>query len=241
MKSWAACMSLPTGVLLTCHEIMTVTTPSSPAAPGLPESKELLPASGETACTYPVVTFSDLLCSPVALTVHPEQHFWDSFITSLLLPASQHSAVSQGHFRFARQPNVTHSELSLLVPTSVPPQAPGLKWEGSTTGKEGGKEETYVPNLRPLGKVQRKKKQGAGKCQKPHAWSRAGEWSTRIFGAERSLGLMDLAVEEGKISTPPPLHTLYMCYKATETAGQGRIVLKGIHHPHTSCPPPSLP
>lgn len=147
MKSWAACMSLPTGVLLICHKIMTVTTPSSPAASGLPESKELLPASGEAACMYPVVTFSDLLCSPVALTVHPEQHFWDSFITSPLLPASQHSAVSQGHFRFARQPNVTHSELSLLVPTSVPPQAPGLKWEGSTTGKEGRERRDLCPKL----------------------------------------------------------------------------------------------
>lgn len=51
MGSWAACLSLPPGVFLACHKIMTVTTPSSPAASGLPESQELLPGKRELACT----------------------------------------------------------------------------------------------------------------------------------------------------------------------------------------------
>lgn len=52
-----------------------------------------------------------------------------------------------------------------------------------------------------------------------------------VFGGERSLGLMDFAVEEGK--KPPSLHTLSMCYKATGAAGQGRTAWKGIHHPNS--------
>lgn len=155
-------MPLPTGVLLTCHKIMTVTPPSSPATSGLLESKELLPASGEMACRYPVVSFSDLLCSPVPLTMYPEQHFWDSFITSPLLPASQHSAVSQGHFRFVRQPSLTHRvwvprghELILVVPTSVSPQAVG--W---IHHRKGGEEKKMFQTWDPLERCGGRKSKG---------------------------------------------------------------------------------
>lgn len=144
MESWAACLSLPTGVFLTGHKIMTVTAPSSPAASGLPERQELLLCKRQLASTQWLcfqihsAALWHLLCtqnsifgthlSPLpsslaASTVQCPRH------TSGLSGSPVWPTVPQGH------------ELSLLVPT------PGLNWDESTTGKEGRIRRDLCPKL----------------------------------------------------------------------------------------------
>lgn len=124
--------------------------------------------------------------------------------------------------------------LRLLVPTWRPPQAPGLNWDESTTGKGGRERRELCPKLEtPWESVKEKKKKSKGLGSARPCRPSAGQVSGAqgVFGGERSLGLMDFAVEEGKKT--PSLHTLSMCYKATGAAGQGRTAWKGIHHPNS--------
>lgn len=103
-ENWTVRVSLATGLLLKRQKIMIVSLPASLSAFGLSETKGATPGLGRDCLQC---TLSDLPWSPVALTVHGEQHSCGSFIISPS-SASHQNEVLWGDFRFARQMNSTH-------------------------------------------------------------------------------------------------------------------------------------
>lgn len=126
-------------------------------------------------------------------------------------------------------------ELTLPLPTLVPPQAPELDWDESTKQREGREKETCIPNLNPLGKVGTKEEQGAGKYQS-HMLGRGQVSGAQGFLEREELGTDGFCCRYDRFllwvrgeEILPPLNT---GHKATEAAGQGRIILKGVHNPN---------
>lgn len=153
-ETWEVHVFLPMGLFLTCHKIMTVTTPPSPAAFGLREQGSYSqPWERQPAHTkeLPFQIHSralwHLLCTENSIFV---THL--SSLSPLLLP----------DFRFTRQPRLPTlsgltlpwgHKLTLPLPTLVPPHAPGLDRDEPTKGREGRRKETCTLNLKLLKKV----------------------------------------------------------------------------------------
>lgn len=145
-------------LFLMCHNTMTATTLASSAACGLSESKSCSQAWERQLVCNEELHFQfcsgalwHLLCTKNSILVP-----YFPFLPPLH-PASQHSGVLWGGFRFARQTNLTHAVRAHLAvgAQAHPPPAYLSATPGSRVrlGKKGRVKETWDPNLKPFGKV----------------------------------------------------------------------------------------
>lgn len=181
-------MSLPMGLFRTCHRIMTVTMLASLAAFGLSESKGAAPSLRRDGLHVPRTYIFRSTLEPYGTYCSLRTAFlWPIYHLSLpsALQASKvgHSGETLDLPDSQIWSTAVWAHLAMEAwahpPSANPGSRVGLGWIHHRKGEEGKRD------MHPKSEAPQKGVEGEGardwEVPEPHAWRRAGEWSTRIL------------------------------------------------------------